>query len=243
MEIDECVFLPVDGLQVRAQGPHTQQAFEDHRAHAVEEGAEKRRHFLRVRVGGWEEEVVVTVFVRIHTQGHMLALEIAPHVLNPVRQGFKDADRTAHRLQNENWLKNTAAALLLAPGSVARSLAQLWRQLVYTLLLLTGNHGSSLPDGPALSVRELGAAPAESLFQEMDVIRYIRSIQHRVVNGVWAGLAEAGYENSEFAQKVADISNGAVKAGRVDSSGSAGHRAFVPALGAEGPAGTPATGP
>lgn len=226
MEIDECVFLPVDGLPARDSAPYSAQAFQEHRARAVEEEGEKRRHFLRARVSGWEEEVVVTVFVRIH-MGHLLTLEIAPHVLTPLRQDFKDADRIAHKLRNDNWLNNLVAALLSAPGAVARSMAQLWRQLGYEWRMLTGGHASTLPEGPTLSVRELGATPAESLFQEMDVIRYIRAIQHRVVNGVWAALTEAGYDNSEFAQKVLDISNGAVRAGRVDSSGAAGQQTFV----------------
>jgi hypothetical protein len=85
LRIDECVFLPVEGLQHREEAPYDQATFEAHRARAVEEGGEKRRHFLRIRVDGWEEGLVVTVFVRIHTQGRMLMLEIAPHTLLPVR--------------------------------------------------------------------------------------------------------------------------------------------------------------
>ncbi|WP_427166274.1 hypothetical protein ACQF4J_19305 [Streptomyces sp. C1-1] len=218
LEIDECVFLPVEGLLTRDQAPYTPQAFEEHRARAVEEGAEKRRHFLRIRVGGWEEELVVTVFVRIHTQGRMLMLEIAPHVLTPVRADFKDADRTAHRFRNNSALGKAAGALVLVPGSAGRSLGQLGRGAVYLWRLLTGGYAGALPDGPALSVRELGSTPAGSLFQEMDVVRYLRSVQDRVANGVRAALAESGYETGEFVQKVVNISNGDVNIGRVEGS-------------------------
>ncbi|MHC3468273.1 hypothetical protein ACYF6T_06140 [Streptomyces sp. 7R007] len=202
LEIDECVFLPAEGLLDRAQAPYHPQAFEDHRARAVEEGAEKRRHFLRIRVGGWEEELVVTVFVRIHTQGRMLMLEIAPHVLTPVRQDFKDADRAAHRFRHNHAFGKAAAAIVLVPGSAGRSLASLGRGLVYAWRLLTGGYAGALPDGPALSVRELGAVPYGSLFQEMDVARYLRSVQDRVANGVRAALSESGYETGEFVQKI-----------------------------------------
>ncbi|MGW4195460.1 hypothetical protein [Streptomyces sp. NPDC005004] len=218
MEVDECVFLPAEGLLTRDQAPYTEQAFEEHRAHAVEEGAEKRRHFLRVRVGGWEEELVVTVFVRVHTQGRMLVLEIAPHVLTPVREEFKDADRTAHRFRNNNVLGKAATALVLVPGSAGRALAQLGRGLVYVWRLLTGGHFGALPDGPALSVRELGSRPDGSLFQEMDVARYLKVVQDRVAGGVRSALAEYGYETGEFVQKVVNISNGDVTIGRVEGS-------------------------
>ncbi|MGW3120460.1 hypothetical protein ACWDBW_25485 [Streptomyces sp. NPDC001107] len=218
LEIDECVFLPVEGLLTRDQAPYTPQAFEEHRARAVEEGAEKRRHFLRIRVGGWEEELVVTVFVRIHTQGRMLMLEVAPHVLTPVRADFKDADRTAHRFRNNNVLGKAAGAVVLVPASAGRSLAQLGRGLVYVWRLLTGGYAGALPDGPALSVRELGSVQAGSLFQEMDVARYLKSVQDRVANGVRAALAEAGYETGEFMQKVVNISNGDVNIGNISGN-------------------------
>ncbi|WP_328438913.1 hypothetical protein OHA71_20800 [Streptomyces sp. NBC_00444] len=210
LEIDECVFLPAEGLARREDAPYNVPAFEEHRARAVEEGAEKRRHFLRIRVGGWEEELVVTVFVRIHTQGRMLMLEIAPHVLLPVRQDFKDADRTAHTFRNNNPLGKAAWAVARVPGSAARSLATLGRGLAYAWKLLTGGHSGALPDGPALSVRELGQVSEGSLFQEMDVSRYLKSVQDRVAHGVLTALAESGYQTGEFVQKIVNISNGGV---------------------------------
>ncbi|MGW4561869.1 hypothetical protein ACWEN3_05475 [Streptomyces sp. NPDC004561] len=218
LEVDECVFLPAEGLLRREDAPYHPQAFEEHRANAVEEGAEKRRHFLRIRVGGWEEELVVTVFVRIHTQGRMLMLEIAPHVLLPVRQDFKDADRTAHRFRHNNVLGKAVWAVTRVPGSLAGSLVVLGKSLVYGWRLLTGGYANALPDGPALSVRELGSADAGSQFQEMDVSRYLKGIQDRVANGVRAALAEAGYQTGEFVQQVNNISNGGVHIGRVEGS-------------------------
>ncbi|WP_250405312.1 hypothetical protein [Streptomyces cellostaticus] len=218
LEIDECVFLPAEGLLRREDAPYQPQAFEEHRAHAVEEGAEKRRHFLRIRVGGWEEELVVTVFVRVHTQGRMLMLEIAPHVLQPVRPLFKEADRTAHRYRHNNWLGKAVWAVTRVPGSPAGSLIVLGRAVAYGWRLLTGGYANALPDGPALSVRELGSAEAGSQFQEMDAARYLTSIQDRVANGVRTALAEAGYQTGEFVQQINNISNGGVHIGSVEGS-------------------------
>lgn len=210
LEIDECVFLPAEGLRRREEAPYHPQAFEEHRARAVEEGAEKRRHFLRVRVGGWEEELVVTVFVRVHTQGRMLMLEIAPHVLLPVREDFKDADRAAHTYRHNNVVGKAAWAVARVPGSAARSLVTLGRGVRYAWKLLTGGYAGALPDGPALSVRELGSMDEGSTFQEMDAYRYLRSVQDRVAHGVLTALAESGYQTGEFVQKIVNISSGGV---------------------------------
>ncbi|MDL5203363.1 hypothetical protein [Streptomyces sp. ALI-76-A] len=210
LEIDECVFLPAEGLRRREEAPYTVRAFEEHRERAVEEGAEKRRHFLRIRVGGWEEELVVTVFVRVHTQGRMLMLEIAPHVLLPVREAFKNADRTAHAFRHDNVAGKVAWAVSRVPGSAARSLVVLGRGVAYGWRMLTGGHAAALPDGPALSVRELGSARTGSTFQEMDVSRYLKSVQDRVAHGVRAALAESGYQTGEFVQKIVNISGGGV---------------------------------
>ncbi len=220
LEIDECVFLPAEGIRRREEAPYHPQAFEEHRARAVEEGAEKRRHFLRIRVGGWEEEVVVTVFVRIHTQGRMLTLEVAPHVLTPVREDFKNADRAAHRYLNNNALGKAAWAVAQVPGSVARSLVTLGKGLLYVWRLLTGGFAGALPDGPGLSVRELGSVPLGSDFQEMDVLRYLKNVQDRVANGVRVALAESGYQTGEFMQKITTINNNGdvTNIARVDNS-------------------------
>ena len=63
-----------------------------HLARAAGEGGEARRHFLRIRVGAWNEQVVVSLLVRVHTQGGMLVLEVVPHVLGPIVPEFREVD-------------------------------------------------------------------------------------------------------------------------------------------------------
>ncbi|MDI3405465.1 COX15/CtaA family protein [Streptomyces cavernicola] len=208
LQIDECVFLPADGLPKREYAPYGEAAFRTHRDESVDEGGETRRHFLRIRVGGWEEEVVTTVFVRVHTQGGMLMLEIAPHVLLPIRKDFENADRLAHQHRHNNLFGKAVWALARTPRSFAHSLVTLGRGVAFGWRALTGGHGAALPDGPALSVRELGSDGESSLFQDMDVHRYLKSIQDRVANGVRTALREAGYRTDEFAQKVVNVSGG-----------------------------------
>ncbi|GAA4805776.1 hypothetical protein [Streptomyces ziwulingensis] len=240
LEIDECVFLPAEGLSRRADAPYDRDAFETHRTHAVEEGAEKRRHFLRVRVGGWEEELVVTVFVRVHTQGRMLMLEIAPHVLMPLRTEFQDADRTAHRFRTSNVLGKFTWAAAQVPVSAVRSFVTVCQAVAYAWQLLTGGYGDALPDGPAVSVRELGAAATGSLFQQMDVDRYLRGVQDRVTHGVRTALAEHGYQTGEFVQKVINNSHIGTQIGTVtDSTFAVGAHARASSAAADGGAKSP----
>ncbi|MEU2792787.1 hypothetical protein [Streptomyces sp. NPDC007100] len=210
LELDECVFLPVAGLPSRDAAPYGPGGFAEHRAAAVEEGGETRRHFLRVRVGGWGEGIVTTVFVRVHTQGNMLMLEVAPHVLWPVRALYREADRIAHRYRHNNPFGKAVWALARTPRSAGRAVVSLWRGFVSTWSMLTGGHRGALPDGPAASVRELGSDGDASLFQEMDVTRYLKSIQDRVASGVRLALHEAGWQTDEFEQRIVNVGNGGV---------------------------------
>ncbi|PKV87403.1 hypothetical protein [Streptomyces sp. TLI_146] len=209
LELDEIVFLPVEGLPSRADAPYTRQAFADHRARAIEEGGETRRHFLRIRVGGWGEGIVTTVYVRVHTQGGMLMLEVAPHVLRPVKRAYEDADRVALRYRRNSRFGKAAWALAHTPGAGSQALVTLGHGIAALWRLATGGYGRALPEGPSRAVRELGAETDASLFQEMDVSRYLKSIQDRVANGVRLALQEAGWETDEFVQKIVNVAEGA----------------------------------
>ncbi|EFL17079.1 hypothetical protein [Streptomyces sp. C] len=210
LAVDECVFLPAAGLPHRDAAPLSPGQFAEHRLGAMEEGGERRRHFLRIRVGGWDENLVVTVFVRVHTQGGMLMLEVAPHVLLPVRAGFQNADAAAQRLLNNTWLGKASDALAATPGSFAASVATLGRGYLSWSRIATGGHGGARPEGPGLSVRELAAMEDGSLFHLMDLDRYLKTIQDRVVGGVTVALHEAGWHTEEFARRAVTVAEGGV---------------------------------
>ncbi|AZM90706.1 hypothetical protein [Streptomyces sp. W1SF4] len=210
LAVDECVFLPAVGLPHRDAAPLSPEQFAEHRLGAMEEGGERRRHFLRVRVGGWDENLVVTVFVRVHTQGGMLMLEVAPHVLLPVRTGFQNADAAAQRLLNNNWLGKASDALTATPRSFAASVATLGRGYLSWSRIATGGHGGARPEGPRLSVREIAAMDDGSLFHLMDLDRYLKTIQDRVVGGVTVALHEAGWHTEEFARRAVTVAEGGV---------------------------------
>ncbi|MEU3601363.1 hypothetical protein ABZ714_21980 [Streptomyces sp. NPDC006798] len=208
LRTDEVVFLPADGITARGSAPYDPEGIEKHHRDAVEEGGEARRHFLRIRVGGWHEDIVVTVFVRVHTQGGMLMLEFAPHVLQPVRSAFRDAERDAHRYAAGGVLGKIAWAVARTPASLTSSVGTVYRTAVESWDGYTGGYADALPEGPAVAVRERGAEDGGSLFQQMDVVRYLRSIQDRVTEGVKYSLYDAGWQTEEFEQKIINVSGG-----------------------------------
>ncbi|MER6314684.1 hypothetical protein ABT237_13055 [Streptomyces sp. NPDC001581] len=199
--VDQCVFLPGDGLGHRDEGPHLRADFEAHRAVAIEEGGERRRHFLRIRVGGWDENMVVTLFVRVHTQGGMMMVELAPHVLLPVRVAFHNADADAHRYLNNNRFGKVVWALRHTPGSFTASVATLGRGVASWVRIMAGGHRGARPAGPRVSVRELASQDNGSMFHLMDLDRYLKTIQDRVVAGITLVLHEGGWHTEAFAQR------------------------------------------
>ncbi|MFD3719535.1 hypothetical protein [Streptomyces sp. NPDC058674] len=208
--IDECVFLPAVGLPGRIPQLFGPDVYEEQRADAVEEGGEHRRHFLRIRVGGWDENLVVTVFVRVHTQGRMLMLEVAPHVLLPVSERFQGADDFAHRHRNNNRFAKAVSAVGRTPRSLGSSLATLFGGAASVWRVATAGHRGALPAGPGLSVREIAAQSDGSLFHLMDLDRYLKTIQERVVVGVKETLHEAGWHTDEFDQRMVHVAEGGV---------------------------------
>ncbi|AZK97292.1 MULTISPECIES: hypothetical protein [Streptomyces] len=208
LRTDEVVFLPADGIDSREAAPYDPAEAEDHHLAAVEEGGEARRHFLRIRVGGWYEDVVVTVFVRVHTQGGMLVLEVAPHVLMPVRNTFREAEREAHRYLAGGTLGRVAWAVAHTPAGLTSSVRTVYRAALAAWERSTGGHRWALPEGPAVAVRELGAQGVGSLFQQMDVLRYLQSIQDRISEGVKDALRDAGWQTDEFEQKIVHVNGG-----------------------------------
>ncbi|MFJ4693002.1 hypothetical protein [Streptomyces sp. NPDC088766] len=204
-----------------------------HLREAVDEGGEGRRVFLRVRVGAWHEQVVVTVLVRVHTQGRMLMLEVLPFVLGPVRKDFRSVDTFVDKLP-ETWIRAALRALRRAPEiAVDTGIGGL--ATLRNALTAGWKDGEVLPDVPRVSLRELVSTDGLSAFQRMDSTRYVKTIQERIVNGVREALKAHGYRTEEFEQHVyqlsggsvfiKDMSGGAVATG---SHGSAAHHATTP---------------
>lgn len=306
LEIEEFVYLPAgpgrDEELGTGDGTKTAVVYDEeqvarHLAEAAGEGGEARRHFLRIRVGAWNEQVVVSLLVRVHTQGDMLVLEVVPHVLGPVAPEFRRVDalvasepdgplRDALRacvaapalsvalgITALRWLPSLGTALRLwltmpatdetsegyeayeasetreahgthgthgmhaapathaahaakaapathaahaakaAPATHARSARfslRLTRLLRATASRFLSPDPGRAPDAPAVSLRQLAATDSLSLFQEMDVARYTRTLQDRIGEGVRDALRLGGYRTDRLEQHITQINNSGV---------------------------------
>ncbi|MFJ2861951.1 hypothetical protein [Kitasatospora sp. NPDC087314] len=169
---------------------------------SVDLAAEERlRHYLAVRVAGWQGEIVVTVFVRAQLQGGQLFLESRAFVLPPIARGYHAIDTAAPPADLGDWLGLGLASLASLPALVAGSVGVLRRAarsrravgrnaLRYARMC---RENRLVEHGPTLSVRELGAEPAyQQLFQEMDVQRFLKSVRARIGSAVHDCLRDHG---------------------------------------------------
>ncbi|EPH44754.1 hypothetical protein ABT390_16745 [Streptomyces aurantiacus] len=256
LEIEEFVYLPAgagrDESLATGEGTRTAVVYDDEQAdrhldEAAGEGGEARRHFLRIRVGAWNEQVVVSLLVRVHTQGGMLVLEVVPHVLGPIRPEFRRVDalvasepagplRDAVRacvaapavsvavgITALRWLPSLGTALRLwlampatdaevPKGGAARALRPVADALraLYAVGSRFLPEPDRVPDAPLVSLRQLAATDSLSLFQEMDVARYTRTLQDRIGEGVRDALEAGGYRTDRFEQHITQINNSGV---------------------------------
>ncbi|WP_404816943.1 hypothetical protein [Streptomyces thermolineatus] len=217
LELQECVFLPAGDRRDGAD--HSPDAIAEQVAEAVDEGAETRRYFLRVRIGAWDEQLVITVLVRIHTQGGMLVLEVVPHVLPPIREDFRTADALLAADASTGGPREALAFLAAAPAAGAEAVLSALREAAAVPRRWLRPRGNPLPEGPLASVRELGSEPTVSLFQKMDASRYVKTVQDRIVNGVRTALKSQGYEVDEFDRQVVNVAAGGVFIGGSMSGG------------------------
>lgn len=205
LEIAEFVYLPV-GVP-RGEVSYERHIVDRHLADAVDEGGEGRRHFLRIRVGAWDEQVVVSVLVRVHTQGGMLVLEVVPHILSPIRPEYRAVDVIAGRGSGD-VLRDGVRALVAGPTAGFAAAVSSVRTLTTVFRTWLADAERALPDGPATSVREMGSSGEISLFQEMDISRYVKTIQDRIASGVRDALSGQGYETDRFEQQIVQVAEG-----------------------------------
>ncbi|MFC8590830.1 hypothetical protein [Streptomyces atroolivaceus] len=215
VEIDELVYLPSG--PPRHEVDHGETATTMHRLASVGEGGEARRHFLRVRVSAWEHQVVVSVLVRVHTQGELLVLEVVPHVLDPLKPEFGLVDAIVERGREFPAIA-AGRALVTAPAAGVAAAFSAARSLDSAVRWATRRAGhvrtpEAAAEGAAASVREMASVRGESPLQQMDVSRYLRTIQERIGTGALQALSEKGHDTGQLEQQIIQVSNGGVYVG------------------------------
>ncbi|MFE7757393.1 hypothetical protein [Streptomyces sp. NPDC057429] len=168
---------------------------------------ERLRHYLTVRVGSWGNEVVLTVFSRVQVQGGLLFLESRAFLLPPIARAFHSLDEVTPPDSVWDWFelvqRASASVFTLvsdAPNDllrISRTAGRIGRSRVWYEHMCATDQ--VVDHGPKCSVRELAAEPTfQQLFQEMDIQRFLKSIQARTLTAVRGSLRDAGYATGEY---------------------------------------------
>lgn len=175
---------------------------------------ERLRHYIEARAELWEQQVVASVFLRIHVQGHLLQMEGLPFVLPPVKAQYRSVDQIPPP-------DPAADAISAACSAVVRMPADLLAALTEPLIMLVSAYrswsrrrwyrrmleaGFPVDYGPNSSLRELSAEITyQQRFQEIDVYRFFSSVRKRVATVVLETLREHGFDTAEFEQFIQSI--------------------------------------
>ncbi|MET9916733.1 hypothetical protein ABZZ04_06560 [Streptomyces sp. NPDC006435] len=213
VEIDEMVCLPAGPPRHRID--HREATTTAHLVASAGEGGEARRHFLRVRLSAWDSQMVVSVLVRVHTQGELLALEVAPHVLAPLKPKFRLLDDIIER-DRDLSLVSAVQTLLAAPAASLAAVFSAADSARSCAVRAKGRFKRHDPlevtpsNGPRTSVREMASQQTLSPFQAMDAERYLRTLQERIGTGLLQLLDKKGYDTKELKQQVVQVNSGGV---------------------------------
>ncbi|MEV5595988.1 hypothetical protein [Streptomyces sp. NPDC052496] len=183
---------------------------------------ERLRHFVTIRIGSWQEEVVITVLVRAITQGRVLHLEWQPYLLPPTATAYRAVDAFAP----VDLVADVPAVMGQAVWGLGRDMGAAIGQIFGTwasaarAMRNRGRYRRLVRDGyavnhaPAISVRELGAEEHfQNVFQESDVQRYLSTVWVRTQTAVLTALKDRGYDVSAFEQQAQNIVNNNINNG------------------------------
>ncbi|MET8852768.1 hypothetical protein [Amycolatopsis sp. NPDC004625] len=160
------------------------------------------RYYLHFQVETWNRELVFSAFLHAAVDDSTLYLEWTPCVLPPVRDEFRAPDRMP-----DSVLVPVGQGLLRWARLPVTLPGRLWHAL--TLIRPRPHDGYTLdPDryGNARTLRELGAADTvRDYFQIVDVERYTKLLESRLVPAISAVLRECGYSPASFERRIAAV--------------------------------------
>jgi hypothetical protein len=191
---------------------------------------EEARHMLGIRVGSWEEDLSTTTFVRATTHGDILYLEVSVRVLLPVQRIYRWSIRTIDA--------GVLSALCCIPGDIllavprqtwqlARRFGLVWRREQQPAERSAAQaEGWDVPSPPmhVNSLREqVAQVSPQNIFQRLDIERYVKAVEHRLISSVQDLLERKGLESDEFSARVSQVFNtGVIINGGVQSGSIAG---------------------
>ncbi|MFD3684410.1 hypothetical protein ACFWTE_06285 [Nocardiopsis sp. NPDC058631] len=223
VEVADCVFLPgvrQDDITVLAPALIDTGRWalrEEWISGFVEAFHERARHFLEIGVSMWESQVVVTVFVRLTTQGGLLRVEGETMVMPPISPGHQvpsgplplgsDPAGVAQLL----WasLRGVPENLWALPAeALAWNRSRVATNANNKLYAWARAHQDFFDYSPRMGIRARSATTRlDQLFQAHDVRRVTETVPEKVFVCIREVLREAGYSTAQVAQILQNINN------------------------------------
>ncbi len=162
------------------------------------------RHYLTFQVETWDRDLMMSAFLHAAVDSSTLYLEWTPYVLPPIRDEYRVVDRmtmnylTAIGQGVLRWLKLPATT----PGRVWHAMRTIRAQ----------PHDIDTPNpsryGSAETLRELAAAEeVRDYFQLVDVERYEKILESRLVPAISQVMRDCGYSAAQFERQAATVIN------------------------------------
>jgi hypothetical protein len=172
------------------------------------------RHYLTAQVFAWGGELITTVYVHIAVQGRSLYIELTTTVLQPCSDEYRIVD-TVENLGAGAWLRAIRTGITGAPQTVWRSPVSLFRGLIELSRstsagpVATTGLTRGYDYGATVGVRELACRVAgmRNLVQQLDVGKYQKLIERRVIASVLDFLDDKHIDTTEYRNRAASILN------------------------------------
>ena len=214
-------------LPTPASRPHT---VADQRVvdHFRQRPSDLVRHYLAVRIVGWEGELIVSLFLRFSFTGDNLFCEASYFLLPPVEKRYHDIDdrgaaadlRTVGELLARSLL-HTLPLVVIAPFAVLqRALAPLTGWLESRTQRRLARQSPTYDHGAATTVRERAMSKQyRHYFQKLDREMYVKLVEQQILDAIVTFLDARNVDTSELRQRQSTILNNGVivTGGRIEA--------------------------
>ncbi|MBP2371849.1 zinc ribbon domain-containing protein [Pseudonocardia parietis] len=174
--------------------------------HLADRPEEWIRYHRCFRVEAWDHDLATSTYFTAGTDARMLYLEWTHCVLYPIKERYREIDRTP---QFGAVLRGLGVAFVLPV-----TLGERARRVVHYFRRMPQRPGDLVPAkyGAGRSLRELGSDPgAQDFFQDADAVRYVGIIERAVYRAVGRFLEDRGYSVVDFMEVAkASITNNTV---------------------------------
>ncbi|MDQ7807095.1 hypothetical protein Q5425_25420 [Amycolatopsis sp. A133] len=183
--------------------PHTRLTAADV-ARLRTEPKEWARYYLTFQVETWDRDLVLTTFLHVAVDDTTLYVEWTPFMLPPIRAEYRVVDKM--RPDSLRPLGQGLLAWLEMPASLPRRISN----LASWIRQPKREPGVLDPDryGAASTLRELASVNLfTDYFQLVDIQRYEKIIESRLLPAIGKLLGDAGFSTAKFEEQAAVVIN------------------------------------